>query len=179
MKKIVVLLAGLFAFLPCTVFADFYRYKDENGVLRFTDNLSEVPVDQRPKVHSYKESTGSQTPGKQAGEAKPEASGDTDSTEASETRKDKKPTDQEIEKLLEIKAALDKEFAELEKEKQVLANQKGKLKTRSQIKARNEKVTRYNKRLAEYEKRRKAFQKEVDAFNERVKKTSAGQEKKE
>ncbi len=71
------------------------------------------------------------------------------------------------------------EFAELEKEKQVLVSEKGKYKTRSQIKARNERVTRYNNRLADYEKRRKAFQKEGDAYNEKLKKLSESQKDKD
>ena len=37
------------------VLGEFYKYRDRNGVLRFTDNLADVPVDQRPDAQSYKE----------------------------------------------------------------------------------------------------------------------------
>jgi len=45
---------------PLSASAEFYRYKDANGVLRFTDNLAEVPDDQKPKV--YEESLNKKAP---------------------------------------------------------------------------------------------------------------------
>jgi len=45
----------LILFLSTICFAEFYKYKDSNGYLRFTDNLAEVPEDQRPKADKYKE----------------------------------------------------------------------------------------------------------------------------
>ena len=42
--------------IPGLCFAEFYKYKDANGVLRFTDNLGEVPKDQRENIQEYKES---------------------------------------------------------------------------------------------------------------------------
>jgi len=46
---------GLILFTSKTSFADFYKYKDSNGTLRFTDNLAEVPESQRPNADRYKE----------------------------------------------------------------------------------------------------------------------------
>lgn len=44
------------------VLGEFFKYRDSNGVLRFTDNLAEVPPDQRPKAKSYKEADDYLTP---------------------------------------------------------------------------------------------------------------------
>ena len=41
--------------LPASSSAEFYKYRDANGNLRFTDNLAEVPPDQRPEVDRYKQ----------------------------------------------------------------------------------------------------------------------------
>ena len=48
-----VLLAVVVICLPRVGNAEFYRYRDANGVLRFTDNLAEVPKDQRPGAQRY------------------------------------------------------------------------------------------------------------------------------
>jgi len=55
MKTIYFLIVVALIGFPYQALADFYRYVDKNGVRRFTDNLSEVPEDQRPKVHRYSE----------------------------------------------------------------------------------------------------------------------------
>ena len=47
--RILLLLVAL-SLIPMPVFAEFYKYKDANGVLRFTDNLLEVPKDQREMI---------------------------------------------------------------------------------------------------------------------------------
>ncbi len=56
MKIKLILLTGLIAFFALSASAEFYRYKDENGVYRYTDNLMEVPEDQRPKVYNSTDS---------------------------------------------------------------------------------------------------------------------------
>lgn len=54
MRTLIASLLAITLLIPVAAFGEFYRYKDENGTMRFTDNLLEVPVDQRPKI--YKES---------------------------------------------------------------------------------------------------------------------------
>jgi hypothetical protein len=52
---------GLLLFLLLAanpVAAEIYRYIDESGVLSFTDDLSKVPPDQRPKVEVVEPGTG-------------------------------------------------------------------------------------------------------------------------
>jgi hypothetical protein len=52
--KILHLMMGLLLVVGSgTAWAEFYKYRDANGVLRFTDDLSEVPVEQRQKVKAY------------------------------------------------------------------------------------------------------------------------------
>ena len=49
------LLMGFSLFFCLPSFAEFYQYTDQSGVLRFTDDLTLVPEDQRPKVKKYVE----------------------------------------------------------------------------------------------------------------------------
>jgi len=37
--------------------ADIYKYRDAQGVLRYTYDLAEVPEDQRPQVQTYEEAS--------------------------------------------------------------------------------------------------------------------------
>ncbi len=40
-------------------FAQFYKYLDKQGVVRFTDDINQVPQDQRAAARSYSESQAS------------------------------------------------------------------------------------------------------------------------
>lgn len=54
-----IVLIALFLAIACTskqAFAEFYKYIDENGIVRYTDNLSKVPENQRLKMQTYSES---------------------------------------------------------------------------------------------------------------------------
>ena len=60
--------------LPVLVSAEIYKYRDPNGVLRFTDNLLEVPAAQREKIEKYQEiktpvATQEQTPAEDSEQA--------------------------------------------------------------------------------------------------------------
>lgn len=51
--KVWVCMCMALIFLTVSAFSagEFYRYKDEDGNIRFTDDLNQVPLDQRPKVY--------------------------------------------------------------------------------------------------------------------------------
>lgn len=158
--------------LSFPVSAEFYRYTDKNGVLCFTDNLADIPEDQRPDVHRYSEPDDYLTPEERDRKARQEAEDRQRAREASGASDKRKETEireprnrSMVTRLNNIKAALDKECAELVKEKESLAKEKDTLTTPAGVKAYQEKVTRLNERIASYDKRRKAFQEEADAFN--------------
>jgi len=102
---------------------EFYKYRDSNGVLRFTDNLAEVPLNQRPKAQSYKEADDYLTPAqkreraqkarrKAAAEAKKAKQGSFEVQQAK--RMD----------LNKMRTQLDTEYGELIREKKELAKEK-------------------------------------------------------
>jgi hypothetical protein len=152
---------------PLVAQGEFYRYKDAEGIVRFTDNLAEVPEDQRPQVAVYQE-------------ARPPAPAPVNG--ATETAADKAPDEEPIEtfavdpetleRLEATKQALDQEYAELMDTKQKLLQEKEeKLKglAARDVRARQDyedRVKGLNDRIRDYEKRREAFTKEVDALNQ-------------
>ena len=173
--------------LPSSVLAEYYQYRDQNGVLRFTDNLADVPEDQRQQIMSYTESeefvmteeesleylqdtsvqeeTGEDMEGADQSEETGEDVEGADQSEEAETGRDDNLA--QLKKLNQMKAALDEEFAELMEEKQVLLQYKDSKKNMSmkEAKAYQKKVTLLNQRITDFEERRQAYKKEADAFN--------------
>ncbi|MDM8551150.1 DUF4124 domain-containing protein [Desulfobacterales bacterium HSG2] len=151
------------------IYAEFYRYKDENGVLRFTDNLAEVPEDQQPEVKNYKEPDDFLTPEQRAERARKESE-EIQEAVKKEVKKKKEARKAERRSMLDglkkEKAALDTEIAELEKEEQALTQQREKgLITNEAINAYNERMKKFKKRVAAYNKRQKAYNENLKAFN--------------
>ena len=126
--------------LPIGVSAEFFQYTDENGIQRFTDNLADVPKDQRNKVQQYVEGL---------------------TLEADEAPKGKilpAPKAPQAEQLQKTKARLDKEYAELAKERNALESEMAFFSTAKDFKkeeyqAFEKRVTRFNERRADYESR--------------------------
>lgn len=167
-------LVGLLLMVFCLVFpqfvyAEFYRYKDKNGVIRYTDDLSQVPQEQREKTETYESEVSKPDSGKgvivEGGEETSEDSGiETDEIDVPEGK-----DVAQLEKLNKKKAALDKEYSDLVKEKDELVKSKEGIKKGYELKAYNEKIVDLNERISAFEKKRQEFAKEVDAFNARFK----------
>ena len=187
MRLLYALLFLICMWLPSSVLAEYYQYRDQNGVLRFTDNLADVPEDQRQPIESYTESeefvmteeesleylqdtsvqeeTGEDMESADQGEETGEDMEGASQSEEAETGRDDNLA--QLKKLNQIKAALDEEFAELMEEKQVLLQYKDSKKNMSmkEAKAYQKKVTLLNQRITDFEERRQAYKKEADAFN--------------
>jgi len=170
---------GLF-FLSHPAWAETYRYKDAGGVVRFTDNLADVPEKQRAGMSVYKnepspampsaveQPSGQNTPSGQNLKT-PEIPESMDSTADAPQPEEPLNDPSRIDQLLKTKTALNEENARIMKESLALSEEKKTLSGNAAIKAFNEKVSALNARVEEYEKRRAAFQKEADAFDATVK----------
>lgn len=152
MRLLQVLIFIILILLPICVSAEFYQYTDENGVQRFTDNLADVPINQREKVQPYTEA--------QTLEADDVQTGDLSSP----------PGTSLAEELQKTKTELDKEYAELTKERNALESKMAFFSTAKNFKeeeyqAFKERVARFNERRADYEKRVNQLKSNVEAFH--------------
>lgn len=152
----IVLLIGLIA--VSHAFAEYYRYRDKNGVLRFTDNLAEVPADQRPEMKRYKET---KTP---PPAVEKRVSGKRKQGRERSTGKARKKTGEPQNKaqtqtqwLIQEQRELDKTYRKLMNEKMDLANESRHIKTAEEAKAYRRKLNNLNERIAKFEKRRYTY----------------------
>ncbi len=160
---------AVFLFLSTPSLAEFYRYRDANGIIRFTDNLGEVPPDQRPEVDSYAEPKDFEKPKPQNGH-KPKPQKSARASDEPDVLLDPEDTTamspQEIaEMLIAEKAALDAEYQEIQKIKEKQAASRKGLSTPASFREFNTKNTRLMDRAAAYEKRRKMFEVNVKLHN--------------
>lgn len=146
--------------LPASVMAEFYRYRDANGVMRFTDNLDEVPRDQRPAVASYNEPDDFLTPEERQKKAEEAAAAaNTKPTSAFDAEQNERM------RLNKVRIELDAEYGDLMKEKEAVAKMKAAAKDDVARKAYRDKVIALNKRITAYETGRKAYEDAMDAFS--------------
>jgi len=149
-NRIIIMLMILLAF-PALASAEIYKYRDQNGILRFTDNLTEVPLAQRENVDEYQEIKTREDV------TAPAPDSDTGQMAGQDP--------QAVEKaLLDEKGALDIEYNQLVEMRKGLeaAPQTG---TPEETAAHENKVRDYNARLQIYEVKQKTFRAKVEEYN--------------
>lgn len=149
--------------------ADIYKYRDAQGVVRYTYDLAEVPEDQRPGVKTFEEETS--TPVEAAPTLQQQDVGFEDTAEKESGEEPPFEVDQKkIEELNQEKKELEEEFAALMEEKYRLLQEKERLDSLpggdAEAAAEYDKEAKaLNKKIADYQKRQEAYQKEVEAVN--------------
>ena len=161
------LLTLMVVWIAGPVHAEFYRYTDKNGVTRFTDNLADVPMDQRPGAQKYETADTPAAPGRvpTAGVG-PEGPRPAEPAPKVEENSIEIPPGPDYDRLSKIKTELDQEHAELTKEKAVLDKETDIFSSNEKFEAYKAKVTRFNLRKEAYDKRVEAFQQELKAYSE-------------
>ena len=154
------------------VSARVYQYTDKEGVVHFTDNLSEIPYDQLPSVESRgkkKMDPEGSDEGSQEEVSPPEA--ESRREEGAESTKDggQDTAIPIVEEMNTEKAALDAEHARLMKRREALKKERDTLTTPEQVRAYQKRVKALNKEIESYQERNRAFRKKVDAYNQALK----------
>ncbi|MBI5581163.1 MAG: DUF4124 domain-containing protein [Deltaproteobacteria bacterium] len=149
-------------------FAEFYKYLDKQGNVRFTDDINQVPKGQRATAQSYSES---QASGKSAAEeasavkegkkAEPEPPADS----AAAGGEGKESIEATRGRLDVLEKDVEAEYQVLVKEKDRLDKEKGAQKTREEINAYNKQVETFNQRNESFEKKRDDLRKLVEGYN--------------
>ena len=170
MKQVSMLLSlCLLAFLFANpAMGEFFKYRDSNGVLRFTDNLAEVPVDQRPDAESYKEADDYLTPyqkeerAEKARQAAEKAAKETKlgSLEAQQTQR---------RNFNKTRTELYEEYGELMRARKALQKEQAQATTPEKKAVYEKSVNDLNKRIIEYEGRRNQYEESIKTFEEFIK----------
>ena len=136
--------------------AQFYKYIDEEGNTRFTDDINLVPADQRKNIKSYEESY-SEPEETQANvekeEAPPEQESTTETPTDAVTAVDSGTLEDQRVRLDALKKEIDAEYNALIEAKKNLAQEKEKAATREEILQYNKKVEDLNQRVRDYQQR--------------------------
>ena len=143
---------------------EFYKYRDSNGVLLFTDNLADVPPDQRPDAKSYKEADDYLTPEQKA--ARDAKKRQEVEMAAQQKQEGNFEAIQETRMTLnQVRTELDKEYGDLIREKEALEKEKAAATTPEKQTAYKKRVNALNKRIIEYEDRRNQYEESIKKFN--------------
>ncbi|MBN1842559.1 MAG: DUF4124 domain-containing protein [Deltaproteobacteria bacterium] len=162
--------------LPALASAEFYKYLDKNGNVRFTDNLANVPADQRSKVDEYENPP---YPSSQEKKTEVEADEKLDREKSDQPAQAGRPPKEPLiermksnaaaQKLKETGARLREEYEALMKEREQLDKISTIRMTPAARKELVEKITHFNARIRDYDKRKEAYNKETQAHNASIK----------
>ncbi len=141
--KSLFLICCLFLASASLVMAEYYQYVDTDGTKHFTDDLSQVPKDQRPNLKTY------QTIQSQA------------ENESSDTKIPGSKNTLTIEALMAEDSKLKKEFDALNKKKEALVKQEKTLSAKEY----NTRITDLNLEIKEYQKKFKEYNNRVKEYN--------------
>lgn len=162
MKKAIWLIVPLIICLCGPVSAEFYKYTDQDGNIRFTDDLSNVPQDQRPDVKSYEEFESTQPP------AAPEKKEETGQGSLEQEPETEKSLDAQGEQIREKHDQLEIEYQAIMKVKARLEAEAKEQKTADETVQYNQKILELNKNISQYDQKRKALNAEIEAYNARM-----------
>ena len=153
--RIILLIALFLMAVAMPSSAEIYKYRDADGVLRFTNNLQEVPKDQREKVQSYGEIKTKKEP---AAATEQEGTAGEQNNEAA----------QQAEELKKEKELLDAEYAQLEEDRKLLVEMSQKERSDEEDAELRQNIESFNARIKEYEDKLKVFEDKVGEFNAQV-----------
>ena len=152
---------GTLLLLTAPLCAQIYKYTDQNGQPRWTDDMSQVPVDQRESAERME---GALIPsrkvlGRQA---------DTEAAAAPEADPPESAAGLTRESLMAEKADLEDQYQRLldeRKQLEQMISQKGDAARRSELEQR---VSAYNARSKQYETRLNAYKQRIDAYKKKI-----------
>jgi hypothetical protein len=154
-------LCGLLLISPALA---IYEYVDEHGVTRYTDDINEVPVEQRYGKEEY---TGDESSPEETAPGT-ENMTNTNQTVSDNTKDADIDYETAFEELKEKQEALIKERKAIEKEDDELLKDKLKLKPSDDIEEYNEQAAKLKERTKELEEKREAFNSKIDALNAEI-----------
>jgi chromosome segregation ATPase len=152
------IIIGVVLFFTSSGFAQMYRYTDENGNLRFTDDLTRVPLSQQEKLERMPMIKSRPQNNISNPSATPASTSTTDALE-NDLRKTATDLDQ-------TKAELDNIFNALtEKKAGLKTHAPSENASRNEMRAYRDKIIELNAEIESYQEKRGVFEEQVNAFN--------------
>lgn len=170
MKKNILVIFLIFSMmLALPVCAEIYKYVDENGQKRWTDDLSQVPKEQRPAVQrleSTPESSVDETADvSQKNQTSPPLEGEPADLNAGDPGQ---AADLSREALEKEKADLDSRYEQLLEERKQLEEMKStELSTAAQSEL-NRRISAYNEKTEQYESQLNQFNQRINDYNQLI-----------
>ncbi|WP_419662820.1 uncharacterized protein Dvar_32970 [Desulfosarcina variabilis str. Montpellier] len=163
MKKIVIVCLAiiLLPMLTSSLSARIYKYIDENGQKRWTDDLSQVPVEQRESAEHF-ESVGDASQDASSRQEKSKTDAEPEADQPSHT------VELTRESLLNEKSELEKQYQQIVEERKQIEDikaQKGDATDRKELR---ERISAYNAKTEQYEMRLEAYKEKVDAYKKKI-----------
>jgi len=152
--------------------AEFYRYVDQEGKTHYTDDIANIPADQRSHVSEHEDvSRGSNLKQETEKTALEQGDGEDTLREPEVMRLQREPAVGEDEtktveqRLKETGTALEQEYQALMEERKQLDEAAKRPLTPAIREKLVEKIRDFNSRSKDYKKRRTAFDQDVEAYN--------------
>jgi hypothetical protein len=166
---------NIFIFISFLLFsvnasAEFYKYLDENGDVRYTDDINQVPEEQRAKVSSYVESESENALPEEEATQEPtvEQEQPENAAEIFEENIGEESLEAARKRIDALRQKLDEEYKALVEEGKQLAKERQAAVTNEQKLEFNKKVDDYNKRGESYQASQKEYEAQIEAYNARV-----------
>ncbi|ACL06085.1 hypothetical protein Dalk_4406 [Desulfatibacillum aliphaticivorans] len=168
--KALIIAGVIFSLAPCACWAEFYRYKDASGAWVYTDNIMEVPADQRPKTYEGVTDNLSDSEKAKLKAEKAARAAKRRAKRHSFPSTVSSDTDRAYADLKAEEDALTEMGKDLKAEQDALGRLRVEAKTQEERDAINLKMAALNKKIQQYEKQRQDYIKKVDVYNRMLQK---------
>ena len=150
------------------VSAEIYKYTDENGQKRWTDDLSQVPKDQRASAQRMEsiESGDSDATSEPAADASSPTAPEAAPDDAQAAGNDSGAVNRDA--LEKEKAELDAQYQQLIEERKALEQMQADTTDAANRTELNKKISSYNSKTEAYEKRLDAFNEKINTYNQSI-----------
>jgi len=149
-------------------FASVYKYVDESGNVHFTDDMTNVPQEQRSPALNNETTPARSTQKEASPDLNPPAPDEKEQAAKSKIEDVLNQLNKENVQLKEKKAQLDLEYATLKQQKSLLDEERKSLTGDEQISKYNNKIKVFNQSSRAYEEGLNAYNEQVRDFNTRV-----------
>jgi chromosome segregation ATPase len=150
----------------CPLSAKIYKYLDENGNLRFTNDITQVPQDQREQVKSYEEIQGGVTNSETLEKRREAQSQIIEESRSAERAASTEALKARAEKIKERKAALEAQSKVLKDEADALGPPPSRNASNRRLRTYNAKVKELNQKSSAHQQRIKTLESDVNQLTQ-------------